>query len=202
MAEHADTAGHLTGAEEELDTEEERRPEDGGTTREPKDESSTQHRTNRLVITAGIGIVIALTAAVGWLGFGAYRSHETQSSGDLFIAAGRQAALDLTTIDYTRVDADLARILDSAVGKFRDDFQSRSQPFIDVVKQAQSKSVGTVTEAALESESGEQAQVLVAVSVETSNTAAQEQRPRAWRMRISLQTVGDSVKVSDVQFVT
>ena len=37
---------------------------------------------------------------------------------------------------------------------FYDDFHKRAQPFVDVVKQAQSKSVGTVTEAGVESEDG------------------------------------------------
>jgi Mce-associated membrane protein len=70
-----------------------------------------------------------------------------------------------------------------------------------VVKQAQSKSVGTVSEAGLESQSGDQAQVLVAVSVKTANLGAQEQRPRAWRMRIDVQKLGDQAKVSNLQFV-
>jgi len=75
------------------------------------------------------------------------------------------------------------------------------QPFIDTVKQAQSKSVGTVTEAGLESESENDAQVLVAVAVKTSNVGVAEQQPRAWRMRISVQKVGDQAKVSNVEFV-
>jgi Mce-associated membrane protein len=53
----------------------------------------------------------------------------------------------LTAIDYTHVNADVQRILDSSTGRFRDDFQNRSQPFVDVVEQAQSKSEATVTAA-------------------------------------------------------
>ena len=109
--------------------------------------------------------------------------------------------MNLTTIDWQEADSDIQRILDSATGTFYDDFQKRSQPFVQVVKQAQSKSVGTVTEAGLETESGDQAQVLVAVSVKTTNLGAVEQEPRAWRMRIDVQKVGNEAKVSDVQFV-
>jgi len=54
----------------------------------------------------------------------------------------------LTTIDYNEADADVQRILNSTTGSFYDDFSKRSQPFVDVVKQARSKSEGTVTEAA------------------------------------------------------
>jgi Mce-associated membrane protein len=109
--------------------------------------------------------------------------------------------VNLTTIDWQEADADINRILDSATGTFYDDFSKRSQPFVQVVKQAQSKSVGTVTEAGLESQSGDQAQVLVAVSVKTTNLGVNEQRPRAWRMRIDVQKIGDQAKVSNVQFV-
>ena len=134
-------------------------------------------------------------------GFRTYQSEEAKQRDELFVAAARQGAVNLTTIDWQEADSDINRILDSATGTFYDDFSKRSQPFVEVVKQAQSKSIGTVTEAGLESESGDQAQVLVAVSVKTTNIGAQEQRPRAWRMRIDVQKFGDQAKVSNVQFV-
>ena len=43
--------------------------------------------------------------------------------------------------------------------------------------------------------------MLVAVTVTPSNAGAPEQQPRAWRMRISVQKVGDDAKVSNVEFV-
>jgi Mce-associated membrane protein len=113
----------------------------------------------------------------------------------------RQGALNLTTIDWQHAEADVHRILDGATGEFYDDFAKRSQPFIDVLKQAQAKTVGTITEAGLESETSDSAQALVAVSVQTSNAGEVEQVPRAWRMRINVQKVGDQVKVSNVGFV-
>jgi Mce-associated membrane protein len=119
----------------------------------------------------------------------------------LFLQVGRQGAINLTTIDWQHADTDVERILNSATGTFFDDFSKRSQPFIDVVKQAQSTSVGTVTEAGVESVTGDSAQVLVAVSVKTSNIGAPEQKPRSWRMRINVQRVGDEAKISNVGFV-
>ena len=113
----------------------------------------------------------------------------------------RQGALNLTTIDWQRADADVQRILDSATGEFYDDFAKRSAPFIKVVKEAKSTSTGSITEAGLESEAGDSAQVLVAVAVKTSNVGAPDQQPREWRMRIAVQKVGDVMKVSNVEFV-
>jgi Mce-associated membrane protein len=119
----------------------------------------------------------------------------------VFLQAGRQAAIDLTTISYSQADADVARILDSATGTFHDEFQKRSQPFIDVVKKAQSDSQGSVTSAGVESVEGDKASVIVAVSVKTSNAGVPDQQPRGWRMRLNVQKVGDTAKVSDVAFV-
>jgi Mce-associated membrane protein len=155
----------------------------------------------RLATIAGLVLVVALAALTGWLGFRTYESHKADEQSKLFLQVGRQGALNLTSIDWEHADADVQRILDSATGTFYDDFQKRSQPFVAVVKQAQSKSVGTIAEAGLESESGDGAQVLVAVTVKTSNAGAPEQAPRAWRMRISVQKVGDEAKVSNVEFV-
>jgi Mce-associated membrane protein len=155
----------------------------------------------RQALVGGLLVVTALAALVGWLGFRAYQSHSADQQRSLFLQVGRQGAINLTTIDWQHADADVERILNSATGTFFDDFSKRSQPFIDVVKQAQSTSVGTVTEAGVESETANDAQVLVAVSVKTSIASAPEQNPRAWRMRVSVHKVGDEVKVANVEFV-
>lgn len=157
--------------------------------------------TTAAAIATGGVVVVALGAVAGWLGYRALDEHRQQQTQSAMVEAARQGAVDLTTIDFASVDADIARILNSSIGTFHDDFQQRSQPFIDVVKQAQSKSEGTVTSAGLQSQSGDHGQVLVAVSVKTSNIGAQEQQPRAWRMRIDVQKVADSFKVSNVEFV-
>lgn len=155
----------------------------------------------RLATLICLVAVLALSGVVGWLGFQTYQLREDQEQRQLFLQVGRQGAVNLTTIDWQNVDHDIQRILDSATGPFYEDFSKRSQPFIDVVKKVQSKSVGTVTEAGLESLSRNEARVLVAVSVKTSNLGAEDQSPRAWRMRIDVQKVGDGAKVSNVLFV-
>ena len=158
-------------------------------------------RNVRLAIRVGLAIVVVLAGLGGWLGFRMHQSHQAVQQRNLFVEVARQGALNLTTINYTQVGADVQRILDSATGTFYDEFQKRSQPFIEVVKKAQSKSEGSIVDAGLQSETGDQAQVLVAVNVNTSVAGAAEPEPRAWRMRISVQKIGDGAKVSNVEFV-
>ena len=155
----------------------------------------------RLATIAGLVLVLALGGLTCWLGFRAYESHQADEQRKLFLQVGRQGALNLTSIDFQQADADVQRILDSATGTFYDDFQERAQSFVAFVKQAQSKSVGTVAEAGLVSESENRAEVLVAGTVKTSNAGAPEQKPRAWRMWITVEKVGDEAKVSDLKFV-
>jgi Mce-associated membrane protein len=156
---------------------------------------------SRRATLLSVAIVVVMAGLVGWLGFRAYQSHQAQAPRSQFLQVARQGALNLTTIDWQHAEADVHRILDGATGEFYDDFAKRSQPFIDVLKKAQAKTVGTITEAGLETQTADSAQALVAVSVQTSNAGEQEQVPRAWRMRIDVQKVGDQVKVSNVEFV-
>jgi Mce-associated membrane protein len=153
------------------------------------------------LIAAGVAIVIALSCLVGWLGYQAAESRRAAAQTAQFIEVARQGALNLTTIDWQHADADVERILASASGTFYDDFARRSQPFIEVVKQTKSKSVGTISEAGLESTSGDQAQILVAVNVKTTLQGSPEAAPRSWRMRITVKKQGDEMKASNVEFV-
>lgn len=154
--------------------------------------------------TAGVaGLIAVLTTAglVGWLGYRLHQSQETELRRSLFLEAGRQCALDLTTIDSANVDADMRRVLDSATGTFRQDFQQRSPILADVVRKAQSKTEGSITEAGLEFITRDSAKVLVVVAVKTSHINTADQPLRQWRMLIDLREDSGGVKVSNVRFV-
>jgi Mce-associated membrane protein len=173
----------------------------------------------RWALVAGLIAVVALGGLAGWLGVQAHLTEQSKQTKELYLQVARQGALNLTTIDYQEADTDIQRILDSATGEFYEEFAQRSAPFVEVVKQTQSKTVGNVTEAGLESVDGDKAQAIVAVNVTTSsnapganntagpnnaagpNSAAAPQEPRIWRMRLTIQKVGQDVKISNVSFV-
>jgi Mce-associated membrane protein len=163
--------------------------------------ATSTKRAVRLALAVGSVALIGLSALVGWLGYRDSQTHQASEQRNLLLQVGRQGALNLTTIDWEHADTDVQRIQHSATGAFYDDFSKRSQAFVEVVKKAKAKSIGTITEAGMESESADEAQVLVAVSVKTSNSGAPEQEPRFWRMRITVHKTDDGVKVSNVAFV-
>jgi len=145
--------------------------------------------------------VVAVAAVAGWLGWQTLQTHDDQQQRAILLQVGRQAAVNLTSIDYTTVDGDIQRVLDASAGPFHDEFQSNATAFANVVRQAQTKSQGSVTEAGVESIDRGTAQVLVTASVKTSSAGAPEQNPRIWRMRITVERTPAGAKVSNVGFV-
>ncbi|MGH3635518.1 MAG: Mce protein, partial [Mycobacterium sp.] len=132
---------------------------------EPEDEdgvpeartATTRRPPHRFALLIGLVILTALGGLTGWLGYRFVNYHHATERRAEFVRVARQGAVNLTTIDWQRADADVQRILDSATGAFYDDFVKRSKPFVDVVKQAQSKSQGTITAAGLQSVTGDEA---------------------------------------------
>lgn len=134
----------------------------------------------------------------GWRDLGARRAEDTRAA---MVAAGRDGMLALTTIDHQQVDRDVQRILDASTGAFRDDFAARAEPLTQAARTTQSTSVGTVREAALESVDGDSGQVLVALTVMTSNRGAPERQPKSWRTRVTVTRTDGGFKVAAVEFV-
>ncbi|SKG72452.1 conserved Mce associated membrane protein [Mycobacteroides abscessus subsp. bolletii] len=145
--------------------------------------------------------LVAVGGLVGWLGTQLYHRHAADQQYAVYLQTARQGALNLTTIDWQHADADVHRILDSAAGRFHDDFSARAKDFTDVVKQTQSHTEGTIVDAGIESESPTGAQVLVAVNVKSTQAGQPEQRSRGWRMRLHVERVADTTKITDVEFV-
>lgn len=162
--------------------------------------SERSRRAARLALIVVLVTLATLFALVGWLGFQTYEVVNDQHQRAQFLAAGRDGATRLTTISPENAEAEVKKILDSSTGPFHEDFQKRSPSFIEMVERMQSKTEGTVIEAGLESVNGNQADVLLAISVKTSLAGA-EAPARLWRMRISVQRVGTTEKVSNVQYV-
>ena len=172
--------------------------ERAGESHQPTAVDPSRSRRPRTVGAAVLALLVGLTIWAGWRDVQARRD---QAEREQMVAAGRAGVLALTTIDHTEVDRDVQRILDASTGAFRDDFASRAEPFKAAARAAQSTSVGTVRESGLESVDGETAQVLVALTVMTSNRGESEQQPKSWRTRVTVTRADDGYKVAAVEFV-
>ena len=155
----------------------------------------------RLALTLGVVVVLGLSALAGWLGYQLYQQHRWEADRVAYLQAGRQGALDLSSVDYTRVEADVHRVLEASTGTFHDDFERRSPPFIQEVLRTKTKAVASIAEAGLETADLTGAKVLVAVKVTTTREGSTDQRVKGWRMRISVQRVGGDIKIADVEMI-
>lgn len=154
------------------------------------------------LITAVLLIAI-LASLAAWTGHAAAQAQDSQRRQTMYIDVAKQGALNLANINAAQVDSDVQRILESSTGNFHQQFEERSRGFADFVQKAQSTSQATIREAGLESEDGDRARVLVALSVRVSAAdTPPDQAPRSWRLRVTVERINDgSVKVSDVEFV-
>jgi hypothetical protein len=71
------------------------------------------------------------------------------------VEAASNGVVALLSIDHGRAEADVQRILDLSIGAFRDDFASRAGDFIKAAEKEKAVNRGTVTAAALETDSGD-----------------------------------------------
>lgn len=145
---------------------------------------------------------LVLIVVICWLGAQVHELRMDEQRERRFLDAANIAAIDLTTLDHITADADIARIVESASGKFRTDFEARSAPLVDAMTAAKSTSVGTVVASGVESLQGNTARVIVAVRVSTATETGGEQPEHGWRMRISIEEFGDQYKIADVEFVS
>jgi Mce-associated membrane protein len=159
-------------------------------------------QVERIALIAGLVAAVVLAGLVGWLGFRTYEARDREAQRSLFVQAAQDVAVNLSTVDYEHADADAQRIQDSAVGTFADSFAHHRQAYIDAAKQSRSRSLGTVTGAGLESQSGDQGRVLVAVMVKPAEPQPADRMPQFFQMRITVHKVGAGAKISDVAFVS
>ena len=155
-------------------------------------------RPRRRAVAVALVVLVALSSWLGWRDVQIRRAEDVRAQ---VLHAARVGMVALTSIDHDRVDDAVQRILDTSTGGFRDDFALRAEPFKDAARKAQSTSVGTLTEAAVESVDAEQGRVLVALTVMTSNRGAPEKQPKAWRTRVTVTKDGGRFKVAAVEFV-
>ncbi|MCH9723010.1 MAG: hypothetical protein K0U67_13240 [Actinomycetia bacterium] len=150
------------------------------------------------VIALLIGAGLTLTALmVGQHGRVAAQRAEDRASVD----AARDGVVALLSIDHTRAEADVARVLDLSSGRFRDEFARDADDFVQTAVDSQATTKGSVSAAALQSVRDGSAVVLVAASSKVTNASGAKEDPRPWRMSVTVTRDGDTWKMSDVEFV-
>jgi serine/threonine protein kinase, bacterial len=118
-----------------------------------------------------------------------------------YVDYAKQFTVLLTSLSPQTADSDIQRILDASTGSFHDEFARDRAGFEQTVVSSNATTQGAVNSAGLESISGTTAYALVAATSKITNNAGASQQPRSWRLRVRVEKVGDTYKVSNVEFV-
>ena len=156
---------------------------------------------SRVLAAAAILAICGLLGASGWMLWHHHTVLAERQRSAAYVAAARQGVVNLTSLDFNKAKEDVQRVLDSATGEFRDDFQRRADDFASVVKDSKAVTQGSVAAAALESMGKDSAVVLVLADERVTNLAGAKDDPRAFRFRVSVVRDGDQLKISKVEFV-
>ncbi|HYY00568.1 MAG TPA: hypothetical protein VE908_13630, partial [Mycobacterium sp.] len=153
------------------------------------------------LIIAAVVVICALLGISGWMAWHHHNVVQERQRAAAYVAAARQGVVNLTSLDFNKAKEDVQRVLDSATGAFKDDFQRRAQDFESVVKDSKAVTEGSVAAAAVESMNNDSAVVLVLANERVTNIAGAKDQPRTFRFRVSVVHDGDQLKLSKVEFV-
>jgi Mce-associated membrane protein len=140
--------------------------------------------------------VVALGALAGYL---LVTRHHTDDGRAGALAAARQYAVDLTTYDFSSVDADFQRFARHGTKEFRATYARTIAAAKPGIVKAQSRAIGTVVGAGLESYGDGRASVLLAVDQELHSAAQPGPTLERNRIRLVLVRDGDGWLVSSLK---
>jgi len=154
------------------------------------------------LVVGVLGAVLLLLAAAAVVGsLKAKEIDDRSASRAAALAAARQVAINLTSIDTTDIDADLKAVLDLATGGFRTDFAQRAEDLKKVLAANNVIAKGEVLEAALVRADDASATALVVVDSTVRNKAAPQGRANTYRMQLDLEKRNGRWLTSTLQFV-
>ncbi|MGW6695434.1 hypothetical protein ACWF62_16840 [Rhodococcus sp. NPDC054953] len=117
------------------------------------------------------------------------------------MAAAERTAMNLATVDHTHARSDVDRVLAGATGDFRDQFAESADSFVSVVEDTEVTTVADRADAAVESWQGDHGTVLVQVASTVTNRTAPEPQSRVWRLRMTMDRVGEGYKTAHLEYV-
>jgi Mce-associated membrane protein len=149
----------------------------------------------RIATTATAVLAALAVVAAGWYGLAWYTAvngtqHRTAALREEVVRDARQVALNLESIDYQSLDADLARWEASVTGPLLEEFRSSRERYAQQVRDTQAKAEATIVDVAVTelNPSAGTAEVLVFVNLVTSQHSEGNETGRAEkRQRIKLE---------------
>lgn len=145
-------------------------------------------------------VALALVAAVALLALDVRADAARERDRDAAVAAARDAAVALTSLDHADSDAGVDRLLSLSTGELAAQFRDSRDRLRTLLGSRRSRSEGTVLEAGLASFTGSEAEVLLAVDAAVTDADTTEPRLQRFRMAMTVRRVGDGWRAERVLF--
>jgi len=137
---------------------------------------------------ATVALVAAvLIAALAYSGYAGWRLHQLDaraSAGQAALAAAKDYAITLTTLDTADIDGNYARALDGATGQFKDAYSLGAKQLRQILIDNKATGRGIVLDAAVKAATTTRVEVLLFVDQSITNAVRSE--PRIDRNRIQM----------------
>ena len=145
-------------------------------------------------LAVALGLAVALTLVLAGFVVQAHAAvsdaaASRQDRADA-LAAARQEALNLTSVDSADIAGDLKRGQDGATADFAKDFAAQSVKLRQVLKDNAVQSTGEVKDAGVVALGASNATVIVVINSTVKNKAQPAGTPRTYRMRLELLKAG------------
>jgi Mce-associated membrane protein len=172
---------------------------------QPTSAPAPARRSTPVLALAGAVAVLLLCGFLAASGYLVWRHHgvaqEQQRTAE-FNAAARQGVVNLMSVDFTKAQEGVKRLLDSSTGKFKDDLTDTGDALTQSVTQAKVVTTVRVDSTAVDSMTADSGVVLVAATTEAVDSTTKERKPAQWRLSITLTRDQGQLKMSQVDFVT
>lgn len=169
---------------------------------EPGDADGTG-RVRRFVLAGSVLALVVLGLLItGAILLGAeHAAWRDRARGDAAVAAARDVVVRLSSLSQDALPEQIDGLLQRSTGPFRAQLSGTANLFGALAGRAQFRSQGEITSAALETEDGNQATVLVTSTSRVANTATPGEVPRRYRLALTLQWDGEQWLVDTVEQV-
>jgi Mce-associated membrane protein len=167
--------------ESDTDSEEATERAAGGAAAPP----SRAKRWLRRILLGLTGVVlVTAVAATGYLGWQLKQRNDSTAAGRTALAAAERYAVVMTSMDSSKIDDNVAQVLDGATGEFKDVYSQAANQLRQLLIDNKAVSKGVVIDSAIKSATKTRVEVLIFIDQSISNVVNPE--PRIDRSRVAI----------------
>ncbi|WP_067887505.1 hypothetical protein [Nocardia vaccinii] len=154
--------------------------------------------TPRPVTAVLLLLLVAAVVCAAVFGWKLKARNDDAAAGQAAMAAAKDYAVALTSIDSAHIDGDFGTVLNGATGQFKDMYSQSATQLKPLLLQAKSVSKGHVVAASVQSVSGDHAVVMLFVDAEITNVTNPTPRVDRNRILMTMDRVGGQWLASKV----